>query len=98
MANNIVVVPCPRCAGRGHADWHPDHGICYLCSGKARLKVDIRLGERHLAYLRSEYRRARTAGDTTRMEYLIKKGINKRELIDLAKEVIKGKLNVIPLP
>ena len=86
MANNIVVVPCPRCAGRGRADWHPDQGICYLCSGKARLTVDIQRGERHLAYLRSEYRRARSAGDTNRMEYLIKKGINKRELIDLAKD------------
>ena len=86
MANPIVV-PCPRCAGRGRADWHPDQGICYLCSGKAHLAVDIPRGERHLAYLRGQYRLARQAGDECRMEYLAKKGQNKRDLVELAKQV-----------
>jgi hypothetical protein len=83
-----VTVPCPRCNAQGrNPNWHPDAGVCYLCGGKKSLEVDIARGERHLAYLRNEYRKARDAGDTEAMERLAKKGGLKRDLVDLAKSL-----------
>jgi hypothetical protein len=67
--------------------WHPDAGVCYLCHGKASLEVDIARGERHLAYLRGQYRKARAAGDEVMVERLATKGCLKRDLIKLAREI-----------
>lgn len=85
-AETIVIIDCPRCAGQGSRDhWHPDSGICYLCGGKAWLDVNIERGERHLKYLRWQYRQARVNGSPEWLSYLAQKGLMKKELVELAK-------------
>ena len=89
----VVVVDCPRCGGHGGSDhWHPDQGVCYLCYGKGRLSVNIDRGERHLAVLRREYREAQAEGDAERVEYLRRKGVQKRALVEAAKATLSAGL------
>lgn len=94
MANKVetvVMVPCPRCGGQGACEhWMPDNGVCYLCKGKRALEVNVERGERHLYVLRQQYKAAREAGDTERMEYLARKGSMKKDLVEAAKAVAGG--------
>jgi len=93
----VVEVKCPRCGGQGsRVTWRPDQGVCYLCRGNTTLDVDLELSTRHLAYLRSEYRRqvtalkaAQAAGEDTvlaeeRLKYLVGKGVLRRSLHEAA--------------
>lgn len=85
----LVIVECPRCDGEGgRLQWQPDAGVCYLCGGKGHLNVNIERGERHLAVLRREWRAAKAAGDTVRLQYITRKGILKRALVEAAKAAI----------
>lgn len=96
LAGPFVFVFCPRCCGKGSGAWQPDAGICYLCRGQRCLEVDLARSERHLAFLRAEYRRARQeiramvarredpALALEALGYLVEKGQNRRALHDAA--------------
>jgi len=86
-AETTVTIACPRCSGEGSRPlvWQPDAGICYLCSGKAELKVNIERGERHLECLRRDYRKAVKEGSVEWAAHIAQKGIFKKELVELAK-------------
>ena len=90
-AQKVVQIPCPRCAGRGRGNWHPDRGICYRCKGAKIVSINVSKYEAVLRNLRRRYVELRAAvqngveGAVEALRACEKDGLRVRAALDAAK-------------